>query len=156
MPYYPRVAEAKYDEDPDIGDAFTLWFDGSYCRVLQRASGGVIIQDPQGEVIFKKAYDLDDVHTNNEAEYLALYLGLKQCKEFGISRLIVRGDALLVIKQLLGLWQVKKDSLKTWFYGIKKLARDFDAIQFKHVPREKNHLVDALASEKLQTYVMGL
>ena len=49
-------------------------------------------------------------------------------------------DALLVIKQLLGLWQVKKYSLKTWFYGIKKLARDFDAIQFKHVPRETNHL----------------
>lgn len=24
------------------------------------------------------------------------------------------------------------------------------------MPREKNHLVDALASEKLQTYVMGL
>ena len=87
---------------------------------------------------------------------MALYLGLKQCKEFGISRLIVRGDALLVIKQLLGLWQVKKESLKTWFYGIKKLARDFDAIQFKHVPREKNHLADALASENLQTYVMGL
>ena len=57
---------------------------------------------------------------------------------------------------MLGLWQVKKDSLKTWFYGIKKLARDFDVIQFKHVPREKNHLADALASEKLQTYVMGL
>ena len=93
MPSYPRVAEAKYDEEPDIGDAFTLWFDG--------ASGGVVIQDPQGEIIFKKAYDLDDAHTNNEAEYLALYLGLKQCKEFGISRLIVRGDALLVINYLV-------------------------------------------------------
>ena len=87
---------------------------------------------------------------------MTLYLGLKQCKEFGISRLIVRWDALLIIKQLLGLWKVKKDSLKTWFYGIKNLARDFDAIQFKHVPREKNHLADALASEKLQTHVMGL
>ena len=30
IPSYPRVAKAKYDEEPDIGDAFTLWFDGAY------------------------------------------------------------------------------------------------------------------------------
>ena len=35
MPSCPRVAEAKYDEELDIGDAFKLWFDGAYRRVLQ-------------------------------------------------------------------------------------------------------------------------
>ena len=33
MPSYPRVAEANHDEEPDIGEAFTLWFDGAYRRV---------------------------------------------------------------------------------------------------------------------------
>ena len=87
---------------------------------------------------------LEEVASNNKVEYLTLLLGLKQCLEFGITRLIVKGDALLVIKQLLGLWQVKKDSLRKWFYSIKKLLKQFYAIQFKHVVRELNQEADEL------------
>ena len=34
MPSYPRVAKVNRDEELDIGEAFTLWFDGAYRRVL--------------------------------------------------------------------------------------------------------------------------
>lgn len=156
LPTYPRIAKEETSNEPNLRDAFTLWFDGAYRRVLSKGSGGVVIQDPFGKIVFTHAYDLEDVHTNNEAEYLTLQLGMKQCIIFGITRLVVKGDALLVIKQLLDQWQVKKDSLKHWFYAIKRMAKSFEAIQFKHVRREDNQMADQLASSRLQTYVAGL
>ena len=156
VPVYPKIVRGELAIEPLLENAFTLWFDGAYRRVLKKGSGGVVIQDPMGKIIFTHAYDLEDVHTNNEAEYLTLQLGLKQCVVFGITRLIVKGDALLVIKQLLDQWQVKKDSLKHWFYAIKKIARSFEAIQFRHIRREDNQMADQLASSKLQACVAGL
>ncbi|MCO5589350.1 hypothetical protein L7F22_043317 [Adiantum nelumboides] len=119
-----------------------MWFDGAYRGVIQKAGAVVVIQDPSGKVIFSKGYDLEDVLTNNEVEYLALHLGMRQCVEFGISKIIVKGDAPLVIKQLLGQWQVKRDSLKHWFYSIKKILKFFEAIQFIHIRREENQVAD--------------
>ena len=83
-------------------------------------------------------------------------MGLKQCVVFGITRLIVKGDALLVIKQLLDQLQVKKDALKHWFYAIRKMTRSFEAIQFRHIRREDNQMADQLASSKLQACVARL
>ena len=51
---------------------------------------------------------------------------------------------------------MKKDSLKHWFYAIKKIARSFEAIQFRHIRREDNQMADKLASSKLQACVAGL
>lgn len=156
VPSYPKRETTACEEEEDIPNAHTLWFDGAYRRVLQKSSGGIVIKDPGGITVFTRSMTLEEVASNNEAEYLTLMLGLKQCLEFGIARLIVKGDALLVIKQLLGLWQVKKDNLKKWFFDIKKLLRRFDAIQLKHVARELNHEVDGLAKSQLEAVVAPL
>ena len=62
--------------------------------------------------MFGKSFVLLEAHTNNEAEYQALFTRQHMCLEIGVRRLIVKGDFLLVIKQLVGVWKVKKDALK--------------------------------------------
>ena len=63
--------------------------------------------------VFGKSFVLLEAHTNNEAEYQALFTRRQMCLKVGVGRLIVKGDSLLVIKQLVGVWQVKKDVLRS-------------------------------------------
>ena len=39
-----------------------------------------------------------DARNNNEAEYATLEAGLHICFKYGVRRLCIRGDALLVVK----------------------------------------------------------
>ena len=39
--------------------------------------------------------------SNNEAEFDILIVGLKACINHGVKRLMVEGDALLVVKQVM-------------------------------------------------------
>ena len=48
---------------------------------------------------------LEDVSSNNEAEYeAALLKGLEWCVSNGITRLNVYGDSMLIVKQVQGIW----------------------------------------------------
>ena len=42
----------------------------------------------------RKAIDLLNVHSNNEAKYATLTMGLEVCVELGIQKLIIKGDLL--------------------------------------------------------------
>ena len=54
---------------------------------------------------------LEDVSSNNEADYEALIKGLEWCVANGISRLNVYGDSMLIVKQVQGIWSCKSDKL---------------------------------------------
>ena len=54
-------------------------------------------------------------------EYLTLEVGLQICLGYGVRRLQVKGDALLVVNQVLGVWQTKNTSLKNMCSRIKGL-----------------------------------
>lgn len=84
------------------------------------SSGDVVLYDPQGKLLIKKGVKID-AHSNNEAEYLTLELGLQMCLEYGVKRLQVKGDALLVVKQVLGIWQTKNIKLKNMCFRFKAL-----------------------------------
>ena len=53
-----------------------------------------------------------DAHSNNEAEYATLEVGLHICIKYGVRRLCIRADALLVVKQVLGVWKSKNIALR--------------------------------------------
>ena len=106
--------------------------------------------------MFGKSFVLLEARTNNEAKYQALFTGLQMCLEVGVPRLIVKGDSLLVIMQLVGVWQVKKDALNEWYYGVIKLCYQFEAIQFQHVSRVENKEADAWATSELQKDVAAM
>ena len=38
----------------EVDNAFVLFFDGSYRKIHDAASGGIILYDPQGRLVVKK------------------------------------------------------------------------------------------------------
>lgn len=84
----------------ELNNAYVLFFDGSYRKSHDAASGGIALYDPQGKLVCKKGFKLD-AHSNNEAEYATLEAALHICAKHGVKRLCIRGDALLVVKQVL-------------------------------------------------------
>ena len=98
---------------------------------------------------------LQDVHSNNEAEYAALCLGLEWCESNGITHLNVYGDSMLIVKQTQGIWACKSDKLAAKLCEVKGILKRFTAMQVHYIARGKNQLADALASEGLKKAMIG-
>ncbi|MCO5580554.1 hypothetical protein L7F22_034422 [Adiantum nelumboides] len=95
-------AQGKLDLSPqgELEDAYTLLFDGAYRRQRNKAAGGFVILNEEMKEVLKKDIQLHLAHSNNEVEYATLKAGLEECKSMGITRLMVKGDALLIVRQV--------------------------------------------------------
>ena len=106
----------------DVDNAFVLFFYGSYRKIHDLASSGIVLYDPQGKLVVKKGLKVD-AHTNIEAEYAVLEVGLPYCLKLGVKRVQIKGDALLVVKQVLGVCQNKNPILKQFCFRIRSLLK---------------------------------
>lgn len=88
--------------------------------------------------------------TNNQSEYSALILGLKEALSRNIKQLQVYGDSLLVINQVTGQFKVKNVLLQELNKEALTLAKKFDYIAFNHVYREFNKRADQLSNLALE------
>ncbi|MCO5593703.1 hypothetical protein L7F22_047720 [Adiantum nelumboides] len=79
----------------DKDNAYLLFFDGSYRKSHGEALGGIVIYDPQGNLVAKRGLTAQN---DNEAEYATLKKGLQIFLEQGLG--VWQSDALLVVKQL--------------------------------------------------------
>ena len=119
------------------GDAYLMYFDGSYRESHGAASGGVVIYDTKGVLVRKQGLKLD-AKSNNEAEYMTFQNRLRMCRQLGIHFLRIRGDALLVVKQVLGVWKNKNPRLRTLCVQVKQLLKRFEAWSIMHIDRSQN------------------
>ncbi|MCO5581781.1 hypothetical protein L7F22_035670 [Adiantum nelumboides] len=129
--------------------AHSLYFDGAYKRTIDKASAGMVIFDEEGKRIFSTGELLETSHSNNEAEYAALILGLQWCVNKKIHCLNVYGDAMLLVKKIKRTWACKNHNLLDHLKQVKELMRHFQAVEIHHVPRTENQETDALASKQL-------
>ena len=67
--------------------------------------------NPLKEKVIERGMILLNVSSNNEVEYVALFVGLKWCVSNEVIRLNVYGDSMLIIKQVQGIWSGKSDKL---------------------------------------------
>ncbi|MCO5559358.1 hypothetical protein L7F22_012957 [Adiantum nelumboides] len=130
-----------------LSNAYILFFDGAFRRATGKAGGGLVLVNPEGEVVMKEQVTLDGSTSNNETEYDILISGLKICLAQKIRRLMVKGDALLIVKQILGIWACKNERLKTKVTSIRKLFSQFEEVQLYHIPRKENEDADLLAQQ---------
>ena len=87
----------------------------------------------------EKRYKSLWIKTNNEAEYLWAFYGIKRAIELWATELDLFMDSNLVINQLSWNWKIKKDELKTLKQDILKLISDnYLKISFNWIEREKN------------------
>ncbi|MCO5603615.1 hypothetical protein L7F22_057766 [Adiantum nelumboides] len=143
------------EEVSKLGGAHSLYFDGAYKRKVDKAAVGVVIYDEEGRKVFGKGLMLENVHSNNEAEYAALSLGLEWCLNLGIKRLNAFGDALLLVKQMHGTWACRNQGLVVRLGRVKELLKRFEVAHLLHVPRKENQEADTLADEQLQDVTIG-
>jgi ribonuclease HI len=125
---------------------WTLLFDGS---ARQQAGGaGVVLIDPNGDQV-KYMVHLELKATNNMAEYEALIFGLSAALSLGIRQLLVKGDSQQIIKQVCGECSCNEPRLTTYLLHVRKLEKDFTALEMQHVPRADNSVADELSQRVL-------
>ncbi|MCO5549113.1 hypothetical protein L7F22_002579 [Adiantum nelumboides] len=148
-------AQGKLDFSPqgELEDAYTLLFDGAYHRQRNKAAGGFVILNEEKKEVLKKGIQLHLAHSNNEAEYATLKAGLEECKSMEIRRLMVKGDALLIVRQVQGTWACKNSKLLQWLHEVKLLMKDFEAIQIQHISRQQNKEADNMANTQFEVMV---
>ncbi|MCO5599426.1 hypothetical protein L7F22_053529 [Adiantum nelumboides] len=141
-------AQGKLDLSPQgkLEDGYTLLFDGAYRRQRNKATGGFFNLNEEKNEVLKKGIQLHLAHSNNEAEYATLKAGLEECKSMGIKRLMVNGDALLIVRQVQGTWACKNSKLLQWLHEVKLLMKDFEAIQIQHISHQHNKEADNMAN----------
>ena len=81
--------------------------------------------------------------TNNNTKYEGLLAGLRIAADLGVKKLIVRGDSLLVVRQINKYYQ--SPLMEAYVDEVRKLEECFDDIRAEHVPRTKNDNTDYLS-----------
>ncbi len=110
---------------------------------------GVVIEDATtGEILEEHAKFLGRM-TNNQAEYLAAILGLERAVALGAHEVEVLADSELLVKQANGEYRVKNIELQVRFRELKRLERQIQRVQYRHVRRELNTAADALANRAM-------
>ncbi|MCO5603894.1 hypothetical protein L7F22_058048 [Adiantum nelumboides] len=140
-------------EECELEDAYTLLFDGAYHRQRNKAAGGFVILNKEKKEVLKKGIQLHLAHSNNEAEYATLKAGLEECKSMGIRRLMVKGDALLIVRQVQGTWACKNSKLLQWLHEVKLLMKNFEAIQIQYISHQHNKEADNMANSQFEVMV---
>ena len=107
------------------------------------------------ETLNKKFGEYIGETTNNVAEYSALIYGLKKLKvllgkdktrQYEIECNL---DSELIVKQMNHEYKIKDENVQKNFIEIWNLMLDFKSVIFKHIPREKNSVADAMVNEAL-------
>ena len=136
------VLQIDKKESPEK-NGWKIYFDGA-SNALGRGIGAVLISSKGNHCLFTAKLSFEC--TNNVAEYEACVLGLQAAIEKKIKILNVYGDSALVICQLNGEWETRDSKLVPYQEFIKRLIEQFEEITFKHLPCEKNYLLDTLAT----------
>ena len=119
------------------------------------AAAGVVICAAGGQKINEYSQKLEEISTNNEAEYEAVIFALKKLKQlFGKEKtkdlaVEFRLDSELVASQLSGSYKVSEERMQLLFMKIWNLKFDFGKMSFKSIPREENKRADELVNEAL-------
>ena len=136
-------------------DAIIIHTDGG-SRGNPGPAACAFVAELKGKVLEKQSKFLN-TNTNNVAEYegvlLALNWLLKSKHAFKENNVIFFLDSELVVKQLNGVYKIKKPELQILNLSVRKIFRELDKkIFFKHIPREQNKVADFLVNEELDKH----
>ncbi len=114
------------------------------------AGFGVYIQSEEGQEV-ASLYGYLGIQTNNVAEYAGLLAALKYAVDHGVSRLAIRSDSELLVRQINGQYRVRNTRLQQLHASARSLMRHVGAVTVGHVRREQNKDADRLANLAMDT-----
>jgi ribonuclease HI len=111
---------------------------------------GIIVRE--NETILIEHAEFLGIRTNNQAEYEALRRALEICIKLD-KEITILSDSELLIRQRNLKYKIRNQQLKLISREISILEKNFEKIQYKHIPREKNNKADRLANKALDEYL---
>jgi ribonuclease HI len=130
-------------------DRLIIYIDGASRGNPGRAGAGIWITNGEGKKISEVSRYLGH-KTNNEAEYWALLLGLREAKRLGGEALQIFTDSELVERQIKGVYRVKDLNLKALHKTVIENLKTFSSFEIESIPREENKEADRLANQAIQ------
>jgi ribonuclease HI len=134
------------------GHRLVLYIDGASRGNPGMAGAGVWITNGTGEKISEVSRFLGH-KTNNEAEYWALLLGLREAKRLRGDRIQIFTDSQLVERQIKGVYRVRDSNLKALHSAVIENLNTFSSFEIGSIPREENQEADRLANQAIQRRV---
>ena len=105
-----------------------------------------------GVVIYRDGVRVEELDeyigdgTNNVAEYTAVIRALETAHGMGETKIQLKSDSLLLVKQLNHEYKVKDAKLRPLKEQVNGLCHGLE-VHFEHIPREKNSEADKLSKE---------
>lgn len=129
-----------------------LYVDGAARNNPGPAGAGIYLMKNE-HVVEASGYALG-IKTNNQAEYLALLIGLVYVRQHMDVRdlVLIISDSQLLIRQLQGVYKVRHAALKPLYGAALRLLHDIN-YDCMHVLREDNEQADALANHGIDKKV---
>ncbi len=135
-----------FQSDNKTAPVWKLYIDGASRNNPGPSGAGVVIMK-NDQLIFQQGYFLGE-KTNNQAEYLALLLGIWNARKYMSSQdhLFIISDSQLMVMQLNGVYRVKDEHLQKLFAVAKSLLVGVSC-KVQHVLRDQNKSADAMANK---------
>lgn len=132
-----------------------VYFDGGFDRETNIAGLGCVIYYEQNEKSYRlrRNAQVDELKSNNEAEYAALHLAVQELALLNVHHLPVRiiGDSRVVINHLTEEWPAIEQNLSNW---ANKIEDEMNLLKidptYYLVNRNANKEADRLATQALK------
>ncbi|MCG7345697.1 ribonuclease H family protein [Sporosarcina sp. ACRSL] len=132
----------------------TVYFDGGFDVTTKVAGLGCVIYYNQNGKSYRlrRNASINEVISNNEAEYAALYFSLQELELLNVHNLDVRfiGDSRVVINHLSEEWPVIEQNLFSWADRIEAKMKELGIRpEYELVSRKANTEADRLAGQAM-------
>jgi ribonuclease HI len=141
----------EIEDDPH---EIIVYFDGGFQTETDQAGLGAVIFFKQGKKKYRiRANErIDELKTNNEAEYAAFYYTLTILEDLGVHHFSCefKGDSQVVLKQLEGEWPCYEETLNRWLDRIEEKMKALGIKpKYTAISRKENKEADKLATQAL-------
>ncbi|MCA1321168.1 reverse transcriptase-like protein [Bacillus tianshenii] len=131
------------------------FFDGGYDVDTKLAGIGNVVYYNQNRKDYRYRINarLEELESNNEAEYAAFYFLVQQLEHLGVRAMEVtfKGDSLVVLNQLSGEWPCYDELFNRWLDKIEEKLKTLKIRPvYEPVTRKENEEADRLARQALE------
>lgn len=127
-----------------VDSVLIIYTDGVSQDNPGKAGIGIVIFDREERQIAKVSASIG-IATNHYAEYMALIRALKIALYFKVRTLKIRTDCELMVKQVLGEFPVKLDTIKKLHEEVTALIAQVPSFRIEQVYSSQNEKADFLA-----------
>ncbi|RMD58394.1 reverse transcriptase-like protein [Candidatus Woesearchaeota archaeon] len=131
-----------------------IYTDGASRSNPGPAAIGIVLTDESGNTI-ETYKEYLGVATNNEAEYTAIIEGLKRASKHKARIAKITSDSQLVVRQMLGEYQVREPHLRVMWQRVKEQEAAFEKVEYAHARRSHPIIAkaDALCNQALDEHL---